>query len=82
MPVQDDAFEKWPAEKHDEPVAIDRHAFTWGGYIIKIFHTVAEPAPDSLQAEEKDEKQLRPLKGANVFQSLGKPGIDVIAFDP
>ncbi len=79
--MQDDVLKKWPANEHDEPVAVEGDAFAGRGDVIEIFNAVTEPDPDGLQAIEQDQKNLGSLKLAHVFQVFGEAGVDVITLD-
>ncbi len=79
--MQNDVFEKRPAEEHDQPVAIKRDVLARRGHIIKSVHTITKPAPDGLQAKQEEPHEFDALDFADVFEPLGKLGIDVKTFD-
>ena len=81
VPVQDNSFEKWPAEQHHYPISIQCRAFARRRDIVKVRHAKSEPAPNGLRAITDQQNELPNPQIADVLQFLREPGIDMVAID-
>src|SRR6185436_5917584 len=81
MPMQYDVFEKRSANKHDEPVAMNRDRFAGSRHVIKVFHPVPKSAPNRLQAIPESQQYLHDLEFADIFKAFGNLRIDMVALD-
>jgi len=81
VPVQNDFLEKRTADEHDQPVAVKCNGLAGGGHVIKIGHTVTEPAPNRLEAVKQNQRDFADLEFADVFETFGKTRVNVVTIN-
>ena len=80
VPVQNQLREEWPAQHHDDPVAVESAAFGGAGHVVKGHRAVAPAQVQGFGAGFEQRKYFAQLPAPDVGGGLGETQVDVEQF--